>query len=71
MTHTNLDPTSVAIEPAPLCFTNFATSEQATLFENLKKDQFSGQLHFQDSQGRKSIIYLYLGRIIYQWTIDN
>ncbi|NQZ64682.1 MAG: response regulator, partial [Crocosphaera sp.] len=51
--------------PAPICFPKFATTQQATLFNKLKNNQFSGKVSCQTEQGRESHIYCYLGRIIY------
>ena len=51
--------------PAPLSFKNFATSQQATLFQELKNNQFSGRISWKNLQGQESNIYWYLGRIIY------
>lgn len=58
-------PTQAFRQPVPICFPNFATSQQATLFQALKDQQFSGQLCLEDGHGQKSQIHLYLGRIIY------
>ncbi|MDJ0731664.1 MAG: response regulator [Crocosphaera sp.] len=52
-------------ERPPVCFQNFATTQQATLFQELKNNQFSGRMSCQTSQGKESNIYWYLGRIIY------
>ncbi|MEL4897994.1 response regulator [Crocosphaera sp. Alani8] len=49
----------------PVCFQNFATTQQATLFQQLKNNQFSGKISCQTSEIGETNIYWYLGRIIY------
>ncbi len=62
---TTLSMTQGISDPPPVCFQNFATTEQATLFQELKNNQFSGKITCITSQGQESNIYWYLGRIIY------
>ncbi len=45
---------------------DFSASAQINLFQRLKKDRFSGQLHIQEFNIRqKWVFFLYFGRIIY------
>jgi chemotaxis family two-component system response regulator PixG len=46
---------------------DFNVTKQTQLFEDLKTNQFSGQLVIEDRQGKgiKSIFYLFLGRIVF------
>lgn len=45
---------------------DFSASAQINLFQRLKKDRFSGQLHIQELNIRqKWVFFLYVGRIIY------
>ncbi len=63
---TTLSMTQRTCEPAsPICFPKFATTQQASLFQKLKNNQFSGKVCCETSQGKQSNIYWYLGRIIY------
>ena len=62
---TTLSMTEGISEQPPVCFQNFATTQQATLFQELKNNQFSGRITCITPQGQKSNIYWYLGRIIY------
>ncbi|MDJ0843747.1 response regulator [Crocosphaera sp.] len=62
---TTLSMTQGISSPSPVCFQNFATTQQATLFQELKNNQFSGRITCRTSQGQDSHIYWYLGRIIY------
>ncbi|MDJ0507988.1 MAG: response regulator [Crocosphaera sp.] len=61
----NLSMTQGNCNYAPLYFNNFATYQQAKLFQELRNSQFSGKISCQNPQGEKSNIYWYLGRIIY------
>ncbi|MDJ0659072.1 MAG: response regulator [Crocosphaera sp.] len=62
---TTLSMTQGISDPPPVCFHNFATTQQATLFQELKNNQFSGKITCRTSQGQDINIYWYLGRIIY------
>ncbi len=45
---------------------DFSASEQIGLFQRLKQEHFSGQLHIQElNQQRKWVFFLYVGRILY------
>lgn len=44
---------------------DFAASKQIALFKTLKQPQFSGKLFLQDTKGRVSLFYLYMGRLMY------
>ncbi|ELS05564.1 response regulator containing a CheY-like receiver domain and a GGDEF domain [Xenococcus sp. PCC 7305] len=44
---------------------NFVASQQIRLFQTLKENRFSGQLHFSSSNQLEWVFSLYLGRIIY------
>jgi chemotaxis family two-component system response regulator PixG len=43
----------------------FNATEPSRLFANLKKEEFTGRLILQDPQGIDSVLYLYLGRLVY------
>ena len=44
---------------------NFVASQQIRLFQSLKENRFSGQLHFSSANQLEWVFFLYLGRIIY------
>jgi len=44
---------------------NFVASQQIRLFQSLKENRFSGQLHLSSANQLEWIFFLYLGRIIY------
>ncbi|MDJ0530880.1 MAG: response regulator [Xenococcaceae cyanobacterium MO_207.B15] len=45
---------------------DFSASEQISLFQRLKQEHFSGQLHIQEiNQPKKWVFFLYVGRILY------
>lgn len=49
----------------PITIQQFTAIQQANLFKNLKDTQFSGQIIFSDKQGIESILYVFLGRIVF------
>jgi len=61
----NVDRTSIPSNGTSSTWIEFQVTEQSNLFLKLKKQEFTGQVIFEDYQGVESVLYMYLGRLIY------
>lgn len=59
----NVDRTSIPSKGTSSTWIEFQLTEQSNLFLKLKKQEFTGQVIFEDYQGVESVLYMYLGRL--------